>query len=170
MKKDLFSFLGHASVADVDSLLMTNDYMWRRGGALSTQCGLSLSSGSRHSMYSTWGAWEIISLVTPRLGGNNANSFFTTTQIIWHYELIGVCFRLNDMWFKYWKYFPWYCITPIKRWFTYSYHYHPNIYHLLVKTPKCSRRWGMHESGTQDDGKMICLMMFFPLGLIIHEN
>jgi hypothetical protein len=68
MKQDLLSFLGHG-VVDVAMLLMMNGDVWWRGGDLSAQCGLSWSSGSRHSMSSTCGPRDIISLVTPRLGG-----------------------------------------------------------------------------------------------------
>jgi hypothetical protein len=50
-------------------LLTMNGDVWWRGGALSAQCGLNWSSGSRHSMSSTCGPRDIISLVTPRLGG-----------------------------------------------------------------------------------------------------
>jgi hypothetical protein len=69
MKQDLLSFLGQAGVADTAMLLTMNGDVWWRGGALSAQCGLNWSSGSRHSMSATCGPRDIISLVTPRLGG-----------------------------------------------------------------------------------------------------
>jgi hypothetical protein len=69
MKQDLLFFLGQAGVSDAAMLLtMNGDVSWR-GGALSAQCGLRWSSGSRHSMSSTCGPRTIISLVTSRIGG-----------------------------------------------------------------------------------------------------
>ena len=60
MKQDLLFSWGQAGVADAAMLLTMSGNAWWRGGALSAQCGLCRLSGSR----------DIISLVTPRLGGN----------------------------------------------------------------------------------------------------
>jgi len=61
--------MDQACVVDTTMLLSMNDDMWWRGEALFTQCGLKWSSYSRHSMSSTYGLRDIISLVTPSLGG-----------------------------------------------------------------------------------------------------
>jgi hypothetical protein len=72
MKQDMLSYVDQVGVANIVMLLtMSGDVCWRRG-ALSTQCGLCRSSGSRHFMFATCGPRDIISLVIPRLGGNKA--------------------------------------------------------------------------------------------------
>jgi hypothetical protein len=67
---------GQVGVADAAMLLIMSGDAWCRGGDLSAQCGLYWSSSSRHSMSATYGPRDIISLVTPRLGGNNPKAKF----------------------------------------------------------------------------------------------
>jgi hypothetical protein len=84
MKQDLLSSVDQAGVVDVAMLLTMSGDVWWRGGALSAQCGLCWSSGSRHSMSATCGPRDIISLVTPRLGGkltcNHEHSIHTNVS------------------------------------------------------------------------------------------
>jgi hypothetical protein len=66
MKQDLLSSGSQAGVVDVALLQMM---MMVKCGEEEGLCGLCYASGSRHSMSATCGPRDIISLVTPRLGG-----------------------------------------------------------------------------------------------------
>jgi hypothetical protein len=70
MKQDLLSSGSQASVVDVALLPM----MMVMCDEEDKICGLCYPSSSRHSMCSTCGPRDIISLVTPRLGDGGGNS------------------------------------------------------------------------------------------------
>jgi hypothetical protein len=67
MKQDLLPSVDQVSVVDTTPLLM----MMVKHGEEEGLCGMCCPSSSRHSMSATYGPQDIISLVTPRLGGDN---------------------------------------------------------------------------------------------------
>jgi hypothetical protein len=77
MKQDLSPSVDQVSVVDVALLLM----MMVKCGEEEGLCGLCCPSNSRHSMSATCGPRDIISLVTPRLGGFSLHFYVTTTSM-----------------------------------------------------------------------------------------